>query len=133
MTKHGLGWRPQKPDHRDRLFAAAPVALPASNPRFASGLPPIWDQMAIGSCTSHAILRADLFAAAKAGQPVTMLSRLMLYYEERDIEGTVPMDAGAEIRDGIKALADQGTCREELWPYDLQRFTEKPPASCYVD
>ena len=31
------------------------------------------------------------------------------------------------IRDGMKSVAKLGVCTEETWPYDIPRFTDKPP------
>ncbi len=60
-----------------------------------------------------------------------MPSRLFIYYNERLIEGTVNTDAGAMLRDGIKTLAGQGVCSDATWPYQLERFADKPPALAY--
>ena len=60
-------------------------------------------------------------------------SRLFIYYNERDMEGTVSTDSGAEIRDGMKSINSVGVCREVDWPYDISKFTEKPPESCYKE
>jgi C1A family cysteine protease len=60
-----------------------------------------------------------------------MPSRLFIYYNERLIEGTVKSDSGAMIRDGIKTVAKQGVCSEELWKYDIAEFAVKPPQRCY--
>jgi C1A family cysteine protease len=60
-------------------------------------------------------------------------SRLFIYYNERVIEGTVSSDSGAQIRDGIKTVASQGVCPEPEWPYDITKFTSKPPAKAYKD
>ena len=62
-----------------------------------------------------------------------MPSRLMLYWLERRIEGTVASDAGAEIRDGAKALHVSGSCAESLWPYDIAKFAATPPAAALKD
>jgi C1A family cysteine protease len=62
-----------------------------------------------------------------------MPSRLFIYYNERDIEGTVDSDSGAQIRDGIKSIASQGDCPENEWSYDISKFAQKPPQKCYAD
>ena len=49
------------------------------------------------------------------------------------MEGTVGDDAGAEIRDGIKSVAKIGAPPEKDWPYDISKFTNKPPAKAYSD
>jgi C1A family cysteine protease len=62
-----------------------------------------------------------------------MPSRLFVYYNERVMEGTVNSDAGAQIRDGVKSVATLGVCPETEWPYDINKFTEKPTPACYTD
>jgi C1A family cysteine protease len=49
------------------------------------------------------------------------------------IENSILSDAGAEIRDGIKSVVDLGYCPETDWPYDINRFTEKPSTQAYAD
>ena len=49
------------------------------------------------------------------------------------MEHSVASDAGARIRDGIKAVAKQGVCSETVWPYDVARFAEKPPLAAYQE
>lgn len=62
-----------------------------------------------------------------------MPSRLFIYYNEREIQGTVDSDSGAQIRDGIKSVASQGDCPEREWPYDISKFIQKPLQKCYDD
>ena len=83
------------------------------------------------SCTANAIAAALEFDQMKEKQQVFMPSRLFIYYNERVMEGTVNEDSGAQIRDGIKSVAQQGDCPETLWPYDITKFAVKPPAQCY--
>ena len=35
------------------------------------------------------------------------------------------------IRDGIKTLAKKGVCSEKCWPYNISKFTDKPPQACF--
>ena len=58
---------------------------------------------------------------------------MFVYYNERVIEHSVNLDAGAEIRDGIKSLNTQGCCPESEWPYDITKFIVKPTTVCYTD
>ena len=91
----------------------------------------MYDQGQLGSCTANAIAAALEFDQMKEKQQVFMPSRLFIYYNERVMEGTVNEDSGAQIRDGIKSVAQQGDCPETLWPYDITKFAVKPPAQCY--
>lgn len=126
-----LGLIPDEHDPRDRLYAPPPQHTPY---RFVdlepdSATPPVWDQKDIGSCTAHGTLACFLWASAKCGANDPMLSRLMLYWLSRELEGTVGEDSGAQIRDAIKASA-AGICPEEMWPYDTSKFATEPPAEC---
>ena len=128
------GWVPDLPDHRDHLFAApAPIMakLPAKVD-LRPICPPVVDQGQLGSCTANAIANAHLFDQMTQKLPQSFLpSRLFIYYNERTIEGTVNSDSGAQIRDGIKSIGQQGACPETLWPYDTAKFAKKPAAKCY--
>lgn len=84
------------------------------------------------SCTSFALTAAFDFERARQKLPFLNPSKLFLYYNEREREGTVNEDAGAMLRNGIKSLVKQGTCPETEWPYDINQFAVKPPADCYT-
>jgi C1A family cysteine protease len=134
--RHSLGrygWIPDLPDLRDRLYKV---------PRKATSLPPsvdlrsrcpvVYDQGSLGSCTANAIGAAIQFDQRKQKLAQTFVpSRLFIYYNERGLEGTIPTDAGATLRDGIKTVASLGACPEPLWPYVEEKFADRPPAQCY--
>lgn len=134
MKVRKWGWRPDKPDHRDLVLLFERVSDVAIPKRIdLSGLmPPVYDQGDLGSCTANAIGAAMQFDRRKQSLRDYVPSRLMIYYEERRIEGTIREDAGAEIRDGLKAVATVGACDEKLWPYAVSKFKTKPPAKCYA-
>ena len=57
----------------------------------------------------------------------------MIYYDERVIEGTVGEDSGATIKQCMQSLTNYGACAEIEWPYDITKYTEKPPEKAYED
>ena len=132
----GYGWVPDLPDHRDHLYAA-PVelagALPASVDLRAK-CPPVYDQGQLGSCTANAIAAAVQFDQMKQQLAhIFTPSRLFIYYNERALEHTIDSDSGAQIRDGIKSVGNQGDCPETEWLYVISKFKTKPPRPCYAD
>ncbi|HEY4997569.1 MAG TPA: C1 family peptidase [Usitatibacter sp.] len=138
LTQHkiqGYGWIPDIPDARDHLYAA-PVVNLAKLPRkvdLRPQCPKVYDQGQLGSCTGNAIAGSVQFDRMKQKlTPAFVPSRLFIYYNERVIEGTVPSDNGASIRDGIKSVATLGDCPETLWPYDIKKFATKPPARVFT-
>jgi C1A family cysteine protease len=130
------GWLRDNPDQRDHLYAA-PVEHLAKLPAavdLRSHCPPVYDQGELGSCTANGIGAALQFERMKQHlKPNFIPSRLFIYYNERVIEHTVNSDSGAQIRDGIKSVGQQGDCPETEWPYDIAKFETKPPAPCYKD
>jgi C1A family cysteine protease len=129
------GWIPDLPDERDHIYAAPPQFLSALPPSTDLRLlcPGVYDQGMLGSCTANAIGGAIEFDRMKQKLTDFVPSRLFIYYNERLIEGTVNSDSGAQIRDGIKTVASEGVCPEPEWPYDITKFTTKPPANAYTD
>src|SRR5947209_615952 len=96
--------------------------------------PPVYDQGQLGSCTANAIGGALEFDQLKQKQanPFTP-SRLFIYYNERAIEHTVDSDSGAQIRDGVKSVHKLGAPPETEWPYDINKFSQKPPENVFTD
>jgi C1A family cysteine protease len=129
------GWIPDLPDERDHLYAAPPPILAALPPTadLRAQCPGVYDQGQLGSCTANAIGGAIEFDRLKQKLPDFVPSRLFIYYNERVIEGTVNIDSGAQIRDGIKSVASLGVCPESDWPYDIANFAKKPSAKAYSD
>lgn len=141
------GWIPDLPDFRDGLrdyinLRALLEELPEKvdlRPRCG----PIVNQGALGSCTANAIASAHLFnqlkqireKRTKLGSsivpPAFYPSRLFIYYNEREIEGTILSDSGAMIRDGIRSCVELGACPEASWPYRVHMFKERPLQAAY--
>jgi len=133
-TQKRYGWRPDSPDMRDYLMAVEPAkALPRSV-SLRRQMPPVYDQGQLGSCTANsigAILEFNEIKQAENGAATP--SRLFIYYNERAMEGTVTQDSGAEIRDGIKSVAQLGAPPETDWPYVITKFAKKPSVRAYKD
>lgn len=132
MRKYG--WIRDLPDIRDvyarekfpSYVAKLPVAWDVRDPDI-----PVLDQGDLGSCTANAIVTAFMHSQKHQGLDLFTGSRLFLYYNEREMLGTVEYDSGAIIRDGMKAINRQGLCPEEDWEYIPKRFTQRPPDHAY--
>lgn len=133
MSKN-YGWRPDVPDQRDYTLCVTRediAALPKSVD-LRAGMPPVWDQGQLGSCTGNAISAVVEFEQRKIHPQWDFApSRLFIYYNERDAEGSIASDAGAQIKTGIQVVNKLGVCREDLWKYDTTKFAEKPPQVAY--
>ena len=98
-----------------------------------------WDsivesQSQLGSCASNALTNAyELSVIREYPKYFAHLSRLFIYYNTRAEYGDVLTDVGMFLRDGLKSLAKFGVCSEKLWPYDAEKFDDKPTEECYGD
>lgn len=137
INNHGLGWKPDLPDHRD-LKVAMPAKAVATLPdkvdlRETGNLPSVYAQLSIGSCVGNACAGAFAYVQKKESGADFDPSRLFIYYGARDLENSTADDAGAQIRDGAKCCAQTGVASETDWPYDIAKFADKPPTKAYTD
>jgi C1A family cysteine protease len=128
------GWVPDLPNWRDMRVSHPPRNL-ANLPRsvdLRSKMPPIVDQGELGSCVGCALAAAMQFNQLKQKPQWNYCpSRLFIYYNARGIQGTTSEDSGCQIRDAIKTVASFGVCREDLCPYDIDKFQIKPSVKAY--
>ncbi len=133
-----LGWKPDPKDHRDKVLRFKSVNLNALPKKvdLTEHCSTIENQTTLGSCTANAAVGALEYLEIKAGhvdENFENFSRLFVYYNMREIQGTLNEDSGGTIRDTIKALAAYGACDELLCPYNIEKFKEKPSPECYAD
>lgn len=133
-------WKPSATDEGDEYKRYKRNIVSPNLTRVVSNVAhcgPVLDQGNLGSCTANAIAgaytyRYNLEHGTSSGDNEEFLpSRLFVYYNERNMEGNVNEDAGAEIKDGIKSVKVNGVCPESMWPYDISKFATKPPTECY--
>lgn len=98
---------------------------PEVDPR--PNMPPVFNQGALGSCTANATAACFQYDAIQDGHDCGRLSRLWIYYFERELEHSLGRgDVGAIGHDAFR-VARHGIPDEKLWPYDITRFEDRPP------
>ena len=137
---HGTGWKPDLPDFRDHPYSFSRHSsefagkLPARVDLSTSPhMPPIADQGNLGACTAFATCAAFDYLDSVSGNPFLAPSHLFQYYNSRALEHTTGEDSGASIRDAIKVTGKVGMCRETMWPYDIAKFSKRPPRPCFAE
>ena len=137
FTKNGrkLGWKRSLPDVRDRRWFWNRASRPEQDTvDLRSGCSPIRDQGNLGCCTGFGITAVIEYDLIKLGRTHRVpLSPLFVYYNERDMEGDINQDDGADIRDGIKTINTIGACSEAVWPYIVGNMAVKPTPEAYAD
>jgi len=128
------GWIPDIPDYRDFKYCVSPFVtkvLP-TEVDLRGNDPFIFNQEALGSCVGNASAMAHIYnQRSMSVKNLLIPSRLFIYYNARLIEGTINVDCGCQIRNGIKVLAKVGSCSEEKWIYDISKFKKRPTLGCY--
>jgi C1A family cysteine protease len=128
------GWIPDLPDIRDYLYTAPFGLLGILPPSLdlTSACPPIYDQGQLASSTVNAVAAALEFDQIKQQlAQIFMPSRLFIYYNVRNIQGTIDADNGSMIRDALKSISEFGAPPEDIWPYNTSSLTYTPPAISY--
>ncbi len=129
-----LGAKPDVPDVRDYYYRPKIdlTKLPASVD-LRPLCPPVYDQGLIESCTANTIGAAIEFNQMKEHARTFTPSRLFIFYTERYIGGNVDDPGkGASLRDGLKAVSQNGAPPEELWPYDEAAVCLAPTPESYA-
>ena len=86
---------------------------------------PIRQQGSIGSCASHAIIRA--IEIQLPTKDYLEGSELYHYYKTRkEITKSYPKDTGMSIYQGVKSVYDYGFCPELLWKYETINYNKNP-------
>lgn len=136
IEQRWYGWKPDLPDPRDfltRMQVRPLSSLPDKvDLRSKYKAIPMINQGSLGSCTACAISVAHMASQINLTSKLDVIpSKLFIYYNEREVEGTINYDAGAMIRTGIKNVVRQGVCPEREWPYYINKFRVKPPRTAY--
>lgn len=121
-----------KPDARDYIYSSSLAVVP-HEVDLRSGMPGIYDQGELGSCTANAVAAHLDYNRKKQGQPFINPSRLFIYWAERAHDGTLGEDAGSTIRESVRAVKYAGACPEAEWPYIVANYNEEPSQQCFVD
>lgn len=91
------GWILDLPDQRDHLYAAPQPVLAKLPKKITLRLnrPRIFNRGELGNCTANAIAAAHQFDQMKQNKPKAFTpSRLFVYNNGREIEGTIKEDSG---------------------------------------
>ena len=126
--------------HRDPPDLAAPSYSaarwqPDGLPPFVdlcAHLTPVEDQGHAGSCTANALAGAYEYLEKRTLDVDGRVSRLFVYWNERDLKGETDKDCGANLGLGIQSLQNAGACSEEIWPYDLDNLFASPPDEAFA-
>lgn len=93
---------------------------------------PVYDQGNLGSCVSNALAFVYSLIEYKQKNKLHIKpSRLFIYYNGRAMEKTINVDNGLEIYDGFSTIKTNGVCDENMWPYIISKFAQKPTLMCY--
>lgn len=139
IEKKCYGYRKDSVDERDLLKLSEIHPMVKNNfvkvVDMRDKCPSVYNQGQLGSCTANAICGNYAFIFMKENhltrEQEEFFSRLFVYWNERELEGTTGEDSGASLRDGIKVVANVGVPLEKYWPYDITKFAEKPSEEAF--
>lgn len=125
--------RREKTDYKYALKAVAVPRKLDLRTVMPSIVPPVVDQLDLGSCVENAAVALFQTLQLQKGVKEPPRSRLFLYYNVRAAMGTIHEDSGSTIKDAVKQMAKTGLATEAWWPYNLSKWDVKPTARCYTN
>jgi|694.fasta_scaffold03868_33 C1A family cysteine protease len=126
--------KPSRQDNRDYIYRNDSTKVLRESVDLREWDSDVESQDSLGSCSANAITNAyELCVNRLYPEYFTHLSRLFIYYNTRAEYGDIQIDNGIFLRDGLKSLAKFGVCEESLWPYDLEKFDDRPTDECYAN
>lgn len=101
---------------------------------FRQNLGPVWQQKGLKACT--ACVLCDALAWTHYGldlgrKPYPSFSPLFLYYNARQLQKKVSVNASLDMETTIQALQSFGVCLDRDWPFEPRRFAVKPEPEVY--
>jgi len=90
------------------------------------------DQRGTQSCTANAAAGAYEYLMRRHRDAASYeVSRLFIYYNARELDGTSAADGGAKLRLVIESLVKHGACSEDLWRFEKELVNQKPSDDAY--
>lgn len=108
-----------------------PIQTAATFSDLAKYIKEVFDQGRLGSCVGHGTALAWEIQHYRATGQWLDISRLLIYYNARALEGSTNADTGCQIVDAVQSLIKLGSSKEACWPYDVAKFRQKAPACAY--
>lgn len=93
------------------------VSRASAGDHIIPGLPPLLDQLNLGSCAANAGAGALEILLNNEGA-LRQLSRLHLYWIARAVDGTTTEDAGTYLSSIVQQMHKIGVCDESVWTYE---------------
>jgi len=135
MLKHRFGWIPDRLDPKDFKYSAF-LKIPREFPYeidLRPNCPLVYAQGETNSCVGNAVGAGVDFYYTKTGLPHLDPSRLFIYFNGRDLDGSPYEDVGCTLRNAIKGVVKLGTCSEKIWPYIIGNVLMRPFQRCYEE
>ncbi len=130
----GYRYAAPRPDAKKYGAAASHVQKLPPKVDLRSFMTPVEDQGALSSCVANAVAGAYEYLVKRHREDDAYdVSRLFIYYNARDREGSADEDSGALIAAAIDSLREKGACSEATWPYDDETVNEAPNDEAYEE
>jgi len=133
MPKYIYNVRKSPLDDRDLIYEVTGKDILPTSFSLRDEMPPVLNQMALGSCSSQATSNILRHLLKLEKLPEFQPSRLYLYYNTRVLiaHDSPKEDTGCVLRDVCKAVKKYHACDEKVWPYVIPKFSQAPPLAAY--
>lgn len=135
----GFGWKSEPPGRVKAYYhstAEYQQVKPLVESDYSAAVPFRMNQGGLGSCVAHGSINGyavTYWSSTGKTLDERTVSRLGVYYDCRDHDGSVNRDAGSYISTGAWVLKNIGIGTDKTWPYVERNFKVKPPKQYYIE
>ena len=125
-----VGYLPISAAAKDTAGRKAALAAPEKRAGvdYSARMLPVRDSGDEGSVVGFAVASALEFQIRKHDGQRVRISPRYLYYAARKLGGLdLQSDAGANLRDAVAVVSEQGAVADSAWPYKAGQFAQAPP------
>lgn len=125
------------PDFRDYPYVPTLTSFPGGElhvrpyPHLGHFYVPVKNQGNLNSCTGFAVTSMIEMVRKHQGFVEWDVSPMFTWYATRKIEGTTDQNVGAQLRNALKSVVQDGVVPETTWPYIESLSTTCPPVSAW--
>ncbi len=127
------GYRPEKQNSKDKKYSAKRDRQLPPKVDLRSYMTPVENQGSSNSCTANAMAGAYEYLSNRLLGQSEDVSRLFIYYNARELDGSSSKDEGTYLKSCVKVLRKHGACSEDTWSFNLDQILEQPPKSAYAE
>jgi C1A family cysteine protease len=127
------GYQADRKNTKDAAFSPGRSAEMPEQVDLRPYMSGVENQRDTNSCAANATAGAYEYLMKRLLGSTEDVSRLFIYYNARDLDGSTHEDEGTYISSCVKVSKLQGLCSEKTWPFEAGQILDRPAEDAYEE